>query len=771
MKSTATILLVEDDKSMLDGMSDLLQAVDIGYEIHVLKAGNGVEALHVMHQRTSTPDLIISDIMMPEMDGFQFLNAIRAKLEWSNIPFVFLTARGEKHEISKGLVSDADLYITKPFQSRELLELLKTKLDIARRIQDDREQNLHKLKRDILQILNHEFRTPLTYVTAYYEMLADSVGQFAEHDNFQDYLHGIQAGCIRLTRLVEDFIQVMQLRTNEISQQYQQRAAPIHNIGELIQETVQTVQEQAKRQNIQLHYDMSYDLPTIFGDRSSLINLLGRLLDNAIKFTARNHKNDTGNVYLSTRVTNGLLYITVEDDGIGFPKQLSHRIFDLFFQYNRNTLEQQGAGTGLTIAKGLAELHNGRIEADSQENVGSTFSLILPIYDPASPPPPLETNRNVATVLIVEDDRHLMEGLQELLEIYEGKYRLKTLTAPNGVEGLATLRKNPADLIISDIMMPQMDGYEFLQKVTKESEWLQIPFIFLTAKSERSDVFAGLQRGAAEFIAKPYDSDELLGLVIKQLDRRFRTQDLVARDFEEIKRGILRFITPDFPNVSTKINEYSTKLADGLGGQTHEEFMASLLEIQEGSSRLSRLVEDFIALAELKTGEALTNYTLRAEPVYDTGILLYEIGQEYTAKGFHVINHLNVDLPPVYGNQKMLTNAICRLIDLGIEHTNPLDLGEKEITLSAAHDSQQITLAIEYNTGFAGQTAQEINTALHASDLIEPSAHAPDLKTPGLNIVKGYVVSLHNGRIEFVNHPLNSSAFYITLPIYTPVGT
>lgn len=769
MKSTATILLVEDDKSMLDGMSDLLQAVDIGYEIHVLKAGNGVEALQVMHHHT--PDLIISDIMMPEMDGFQFLEAIRTKLEWSNIPFVFLTARGERHEITKGLVSDADLYITKPFQSRELLELLKTKLDIARRIQDNREQNVHKLKRDILQILNHEFRTPLTYVTAYYEMLADSVDQLAEHENFQDYLHGIQAGCIRLTRLVEDFIQVMQLRTSEVLQQYLQRAAPIYNIWALIQESIQTVQEQAKRQNIQLHYDISYDLPAVFGDWSSLVNLLGRLLDNAIKFTARNHKNDMGNVYISTRTTNGLLYITVEDDGIGFPKHLNHDIFDLFFQYNRTALEQQGAGAGLTIAKGLAELHNGRIEADSQENIGSTFSLILPIYDPAAPPPPLETNRNVATILIVEDDRHLLEGLQELLEIYEGKYQLKILTASNGAEGLTILRKNSADLIISDIMMPQMDGYEFLQKVTKESEWLQIPFIFLTAKSERSDFFEGLQRGAAEFIAKPYDSDELVGLVVKQLDRRFRSQNLVARDFEEIKRGILRFITPDFPFVSSKINEYSTKLAQGLGGQTHQEFMASLREIQEGSSRLSRLVEDFIALAELKTGEALTNYTLRAEPMYDIGILLYEIGQEYNAKGFHVINHLNVDLPPIYGNQKMLTNAICRLVDLGIEHTNPLDFGEKEITLSASYDSQQVTLMIEYNTGFAAQTAEEINMALHASELVEPSAYAPDLKTPGLNIVKGYIVSLHNGRIEFINHPLNSSAFYITLPIYTPVGT
>ncbi|MCZ7669333.1 MAG: response regulator [Chloroflexi bacterium] len=123
MKRPATILLVEDDKSMLDGMSDLLQAIDIGYEISTMTASNGIEALAQMAY--TLPDIIVSDIMMPQMDGFQFLKTVQQNPNWIGIPFIFLTARGEKHEIYKGRISGAALYITKPFHSVELLELIK----------------------------------------------------------------------------------------------------------------------------------------------------------------------------------------------------------------------------------------------------------------------------------------------------------------------------------------------------------------------------------------------------------------------------------------------------------------------------------------------------------------------------------------------------------------------------------------------------------------------------------------------------------------------
>ena len=148
MRRKVTILLVEDDKSMLDGMHDLLQVVDIGYEATILTSGNGLEALAQMEH--ATPDLIVSDIMMPKMDGFQFLKTVQQNPAWEHIPFIFLTARGEKHEIHKGRVSGAALYITKPFHSVELLELIKTQLDRKIQLEQTHERSINNLKKAII---------------------------------------------------------------------------------------------------------------------------------------------------------------------------------------------------------------------------------------------------------------------------------------------------------------------------------------------------------------------------------------------------------------------------------------------------------------------------------------------------------------------------------------------------------------------------------------------------------------------------------------------
>jgi PleD family two-component response regulator len=126
-------------------------------------------------------------------------------------------------------------------------------------------------------------------------------------------------------------------------------------------------------------------------------------------------------------------------------------------QYNRGIFEQQGAGTGLAIVKGLVQLHNGRIEAESREGKGSKFSVILPVYQrQKTQEAAAEEGRATAVVLVVEDDRNLLNGLEDLLTIFEGKYKLNVLTALNGQEALNVLNLQIPDLIISDIMMPKM---------------------------------------------------------------------------------------------------------------------------------------------------------------------------------------------------------------------------------------------------------------------------------------------------------------------------
>lgn len=772
MTRSVIILLVEDDPSMLDGMSDLLQVMDIGYEVNILTASDGLRALEVMSEQT--PDLIVSDIMMPKVDGFQFLQEVRKNPSWVHIPFIFLTAKGEKQEVYQGRVSGADLYITKPFNSSELLELIKTQLDRAFQLRLTHQQNMDNLKKGILQILNHEFRTPLTYVTAYYEMLADSVNKFTDGLNFQEYLRGIQAGCIRLNRLVEDFIQVIELRTGEAQAAYEQHAQPIDDLDTLLREAIEAKQEQADRRNVHVHYHIESNLPSVFGDRRSLLEVFHRLLDNAIKFTYAHHlhQEGDGNVFIATAVKANEIHISIKDEGIGFPSRIQNKIFELFFQHNRGLLEQQGAGTGLTIAEGLVKLHKGRIEVESQQDVGSQFTIVLPIFEGSISRTELplsqdDSERKEATVLIVEDDRHLLEGLQELLEIFDGKYRLNVMTAPNGEAGLEVLRKCQSDLIISDIMMPYMDGYKFLEQVRQNPDWLHIPFIFLTAKGERQDIHRGWRSGVEEYVTKPYDSDALLGLVVKQLDRYFQMQGIHAQNFDALKRSILNLITPDFRLPLSSVTEYSQKLATELDeAETDAELKESLQGIQAGSARLTRLVEDFIALAELRTGEADTAHALQAQPINELGLVLYEATQilayKETAEALHVHCPLNRELPPVYGNSATLQESVQRLLKLGISYWGKAEEATVHLTTTAVND--EVLIRIHFEGELEEDKANAFRSIL-AGDHQEQLSSLPEY-APSLKIIRGYI-DLHNGRIELSNSEADGYTFTIALPIYS----
>ncbi|NHZ71513.1 MAG: response regulator [Aquificales bacterium] len=764
MRLKVTILLVEDDKSMLDGMRDLLQVVDIGYEATVLTAENGLEALERMEH--TTPDLIVSDIMMPKMDGFQFLKTVQQNPEWEHLPFIFLTARGEKHEIHKGRVSGATLYITKPFHSVELLELIKTQLDRKIQLEQTHERRINNLKKDILQILNHEFRTPLTYVTAYYEMLADSVGTYADVENFSEYLRGIQAGCTRLTKLIDGFITVIELRTGELEKTFQQNAHPIANLDEIIQDVIQKTSPKAKQQDIEIQYVAEAGMPILYGDPQSLNTIIEQLLDNAIKFTTpRYTPNHAAKILISTKTDNDELIIVVQDNGMGLPISIQNQIFDPFVQHNRDQLEQQGAGIGLTIAKGLVELHNGRIEVQSVEDLGSTFTVYLPTYTSQQKHQSSNgTDANQATILLVEDDPYLLEGLQELLEIFNGKYKLKVYTALNGRLGLEMLQKHQAHLIISDIMMPQMDGYAFLDEVRKNPDWIQIPFIYLTAKGERRDIHHGLRSGVEEYITKPYNSDELLALVIKQLDRYYSLRRAMSQDFDALKRSILELITPDFRVPLTSVANYSGQLEHSVQeAQTDDELKDSLQGIQKSSIRLSSLVEDFIALAELKTGEAQMSHDLRTREIMNIGLLPYEASQLYANRladpNIQIHCPLKDNLPVVIGDRDRLMICTRRILEFGLSKTQSVDVGY-EVFLDVVQVNSTVQLTHQFPGHLDADSLNNLNQHF-VNDNIDDLDIA--LRIPSLSIIKGYI-DLHDGHLLVDNQP---DHFRITIVIPT----
>ena len=365
------IMVVEDDFALLEGIRELLELT----EYKVVPASNGVEALELLD--SFRPDLIVSDIMMPEMDGYEFHSKVRERVELLTIPFIFLTARGEKVDIRRGKSEGADDYITKPFDDEDLLVAIEAKLTRWKVLREKQDEEIAGLKHKILLTLSHEFRTPLTYIINYAEIL-DMSDEDLTSEDFSEFMQGIRRGAIRLNTLVEDFLALVELQTGEAMQAYYYRRVRLEDPVAWLRIQAKQVEAQAKEANLEIAIDVPEDLPAFVVDEAYISNALLRLLDNAIKFS--NEKSEK--IHFSARVEGHEIEILIEDEGVGIPEEEIAELFNIFHQIDRAKIEQQGTGSGLAIVKGIVEIHGGRIEAESKLGIGSIFKVYLPIDPP-----------------------------------------------------------------------------------------------------------------------------------------------------------------------------------------------------------------------------------------------------------------------------------------------------------------------------------------------------------------------------------------------------
>ncbi|MCL4248172.1 MAG: response regulator [Anaerolineae bacterium] len=367
------LLVVEDDTNLLEGVQSVLELE--GY--FVTTAVNGAYALQWLYAEEGTPDLIISDIMMPQMDGLQFLHEVRKDPRFTAIPFIFLTARGEKSDIHRGKRMGVDDYIVKPFDTDDLLIAVESRLRRHEALQAVQTNAIAAVKHNILNVLNHEFRTPLTYIVAYADMLNQP--EALSHDEILSFLHGVNSGAVRLRRLVENFIQLVELQSGETERTYLSRRAQIDNVREIINLAQQQASSNyAERSPNVFQIDVDPGLPPFIADAELLRVAVAQLLDNAIKFSRVGAP-----IKITARSRDGHIYLSVADTGRGVTPEEQEKIWDMFYQINRAYYEDQGAGSGLAIVKGIAQVHGGHVELESQTGRGSTFTMVIPILEPA----------------------------------------------------------------------------------------------------------------------------------------------------------------------------------------------------------------------------------------------------------------------------------------------------------------------------------------------------------------------------------------------------
>ena len=370
------ILVVEDNKDMLNGIRDILELS--GYQVII--ALDGQEALgHIQQQR---PDLIVSDIMMPQMDGYELFSAVRANPRWLRVPFIFLTAKDQRIDVRLGKQLGADDYLTKPFEPEDLIVAVEAKLERAASLQAATDAEMSQLKQNILKAFSHEFRTPLTYIRGYLDLILEDGLDQLSLDELDDFLHGMRRGSARLSRLVDDLIFLVTLETGEAVSKFYSEQMRFTGLRSLVEIVVHQKMPLALQRNVDLELDMPDPLPGVEIHVDYIRDVLERLIDNSIKFSHSTH----GHVLVSATANEKWVRVAIKDNGIGISAEELPNLFKRMHQINRTQLEQSGLGVGLAIAKGIAEIHGGRIDVESEVGTGSTFTLVLPVAQEAPNP-------------------------------------------------------------------------------------------------------------------------------------------------------------------------------------------------------------------------------------------------------------------------------------------------------------------------------------------------------------------------------------------------
>ncbi|MEJ2004082.1 MAG: response regulator [Cyclobacteriaceae bacterium] len=382
-------------------------------------------------------------------------------------------------------------------------------------------KELDEAKNQLFTNITHEFRTPITLISGIAEQVKN---REIESDAA---MIQIQRQSQRLLKLINQILDLAKIETNSLEVHFIQ-----DDIVPFIKYIGESFQSAADSKGINFKTSIEMNSMTMDYDPDKLEIILFNLLSNAIKFTPSG-----GSVELRAEKADGILKISVRDSGIGISDNEFTRIFDRFYQVKLDQYHE-GNGIGLTVVKEFLNLLNGQITVESQPGEGSVFCVQLPVTNQAPVQefvqkstmevgaPPTETSSDdLPLLLIIDDNPDMLNFLSGLL-----KRDYKILTSSNGKEGLEVAFEQIPDIIISDVMMPEMDGFEFLKKIKSDMKTSHIPVLFLTAKADHPSRLEGLELGAEAYLVKPFDREELFIRLKKLLELR----KILHRRFQEL---------------------------------------------------------------------------------------------------------------------------------------------------------------------------------------------------------------------------------------------
>jgi len=436
-------------------------------------------------------------------------------------------------------------------KNRLLSEQQQALLEQKRTIDDQVVQldNAAKMKSKFLANISHELRTPVTLLTGMLELMSKkNIDDIKEKERLNVAYNNSR----KLQHMVEEILDLTKLENNVSQPVYE-----VKEIAPLLKRIVYTFETLIEKEHLILQYDDAAAKGlNISIDPIKFEKIINNLVYNAIKF---NSKGGYVNVTVYPSADRSHVCIDVRDSGIGIsPEDMPH-IFDHFYQGSTTGLKADGAGIGLSLVKEFTLLMGGTIDVKSKKGEGTTFAMQFLLIDAPKnidPPEekmggPMEDWGNFPrkqTVLIVEDNEEMRYYLKEVL----GE-KVNIATAVNGKEGLAWLANHMPDLVISDVMMPEMDGREFINILKNDERYKKLPVITLTALADIENQLSFLRMGIDDYIVKPFNADELrvrvYNLLTNQAERRIYNE-------QPVEPGDIQADSKDAEAFRTKITEY-----------------------------------------------------------------------------------------------------------------------------------------------------------------------------------------------------------------------
>ena len=364
LKDRGKVMVVDDNPLVNQLLSSLLK----GEKYDVVACDSADQALDALDKQAV--DLIICDIMMPQVSGHDLFNKLRDKKDTNRIPFLFLTALSDDENIARAQSAGVEDYITKPFDPRILLARVEGKLKRSKELKAMEDKQYETYRKQVLQTLSHELRTPLVAVNTGADLLMTQPG--LDSKNKLRLLEGILRGGRRLERLVNDFVVLQQIEAGLASKIYEATAKEIR-VENLLERVLELFEDDLERASIECKVEYAVQKPTVKVAANQMLDAIGRLISNAIKFSRENSKIEIVVQHEGEQD----LTIEVRDNGVGIDEKKLDEALKVFSQVNRDVQEQQGGGFGLPIATKLIAINQGKLEVMGRHGGGTVARITL----------------------------------------------------------------------------------------------------------------------------------------------------------------------------------------------------------------------------------------------------------------------------------------------------------------------------------------------------------------------------------------------------------